>query len=314
MADLYSVGIDTSNYKTSVAVVNSNGEIIIDKRKFLSVKKGERGLRQSAALFQHVNNLPQLISEVLSQIDKSKIVAVSASSKPRPLEGSYMPVFNAGVSFARVLSDALEVPYYEFSHQEGHITAVKEYSPLRDTTEDFIAFHFSGGTSEALLINDSINIIGGSKDISYGQVIDRVGVSLGMEFPCGQELDEMTNYKENLINGNPLSKIKVNSGYVNLSGIETQCQRLIDITEKDTLVSSMFQRISESICEVIIQLSEIYSIKNFLFVGGVSSSKYIRNYVKSHLNQDLNIYFGNEDLSSDNAVGIGILGGKHYGR
>ena len=116
-----SIGIDTSNYKTSVAAVDENGNILCNVQKYLDVKKGERGLRQSTALFQHVNNLPELIDDCFNAITRDQVVCVSVSAKPRPIEGSYMPVFNAGISAGRMLSTSLGVPFYSFSHQEGHI-------------------------------------------------------------------------------------------------------------------------------------------------------------------------------------------------
>ena len=125
MSGNYYLGIDTSNYKTSVAVVDDEGNVISDCRKFLEVKKGERGIRQSEALFQHVNNLPDIIKEAVAaltadnrvnrtealntesetgsfELKKVKrdfnIKAVAVSSRPRPLKGSYMPAFLAEVN------------------------------------------------------------------------------------------------------------------------------------------------------------------------------------------------------------------------
>lgn len=157
----YSFGIDTSNYKTSVAIVDTEGNIICNFQKYLDVKKGERGLRQSAALFQHVNNLPALVQEAFDMVkEHGKIDCVCVSERPRPQAGSYMPVFNAGVSAGKMLAAALDAAYLAFSHQEGHIEAVKHDSPLKDT-EQMISFHFSGGTSEALLVDgESIEIVG----------------------------------------------------------------------------------------------------------------------------------------------------------
>lgn len=309
MNNRYSLGIDTSNYKTSAAVISAEGNIICNLQRYLDVKKGERGLRQSAALFQHVNNLPALVQEAFDMVQGlGAIDCVCASGRPRPVEGSYMPVFNAGVSAGKMLAAAVGAPYFEFSHQEGHIEAVKYDSPLRDARR-FISFHFSGGTSEALLVEgDAIQIVGGSKDLAFGQVLDRVGVALGMEFPCGQEMDNLAASssppKQNL-----LPKIKCRDGFINLSGIETSCQRLIGSSSQDIIVPMLFQRLGESIAEMALQLCDQYGITDFLFAGGVSSSCSIRNMLHKDLSH-LNICFGEPALSTDNAVGIARLGGK----
>lgn len=305
----YSLGIDTSNYKTSVAVINTEGDIICNLQKYLDVKKGERGLRQSAALFQHVNNLPALIQTAFASIKEGgKIDCVCTSARPRPVEGSYMPVFNAGVSAGKMLAAALDTAYLAFSHQEGHIEAVKHDSPLKDVKR-IVSFHFSGGTSEALLVEENkIDIVGGSKDLAFGQVLDRVGVALGTAFPCGQELDELALSCQSSTQ-NLLPKIKCADGYINLSGIETKCQRMIGECNDAVLVAMLFQRLGESIEEMILQLHKKYRINDFLFAGGVSASTYIRKMLRSDLPQ-LNICFGEPALSTDNAVGIARLGGK----
>ena len=307
-----SLGIDTSNYKTSVAAVDEEGNILYNSQNFLYVKEGERGLRQSDAFFQHVKKLPDLMEEVFSLPSiRENLACISVSTKPRPIEGSYMPVFTAGVAFARTLASSMNLPLYEFSHQEGHIEAVKYYSKFKDTNK-LVTFHFSGGTTECILVdqeNNNFEIIGGSKDLAYGQVLDRIGVSLGLSFPCGEQLDEIAlfaSYKEKR-----LSKIKVNDCFVNLSGIETQAQRLIGNVLADELISEVFDKISTSILEMTLQISEKYHINDFLFAGGVSSSGYIRNYLRNNLPKDINIAFGEPKLSQDNAVGIALLGGKN---
>ncbi len=275
------LGIDTSNYKTSAAVTDMNHNIICDLRKFLKVKQGERGLRQSDALFQHIKNLPELIENISDAVGGGADLGnaagcfdvVAYSAKPRPAEGSYMPVFLAGESFARSLAAMMGVPALPFSHQEGHIEAIKAFSELKNA-DRLMACHFSGGTSELLEVAAAaghtgydISIIGGSKDIAFGQVIDRAGVMLGMDFPAGEEMDRIasgidipgshtaasgsqavtsggqavTSGSRAESEGSPkktscgradlLTKIKVKDAWLNLSGIDTQVKRIIEKSE-----------------------------------------------------------------------------------
>jgi len=309
------LGIDTSNYKTSVAVTDPDGNVLFNHQKFLDVKRGERGLRQSEALFQHVQRLPDVIEEVLISCGlRSQIGVVAVSSRPRPVDGSYMPVFTAGTGYGKAAAAALGVPYYELSHQEGHVEAVKFYSQAKDIKR-IICFHFSGGTTEALLVDENKNefiITGGSRDLSYGQVLDRTGVAMGYAFPCGQILDEIICGQAASLKPDKslLSKIKVSDCYVNLSGIETQANRLVGNTDNNMIISALFFRIAESIAEMVIQLSAKHNINDFIFAGGVSGSTFIRQYLQKELPANIRIYFGEPDLSSDNAVGISLLGGK----
>ena len=188
------LGIDTSCYTTSVAV--KCGEQMLHIKKMLDVKEGECGLRQSDALFQHIKNLPALFDDLKTNINLKEFdhITVAVSAKPRTVEGSYMPVFLAGQSFARTVADVLGAKYIETSHQDGHIMAAiyscKNYSIC---DEAFLTYHLSGGTTELLLVRKNGNsfeceIVGGTRDLPAGQFIDRIGVKLGMQFPCGNIL------------------------------------------------------------------------------------------------------------------------------
>ena len=223
------LGIDTSNYTTSLAITDINGKIVTDRRKLLTVKQGERGLRQSHALFQHMENLPEMLLSLFGDIDKNCIGAVAASSRPRPVEGSYMPVFKAGVNYGKVMAAGLGVPFFEFSHQEGHLEAVRRHSSLSEEPE-YLAYHLSGGTCELLHVkNGVVGILGGSKDLSFGQVIDRVGVAMGLEFPAGKKMDLIAvDFRDKhgsagktiAKTGVLLKKIPIDGFEINLSGIE----------------------------------------------------------------------------------------------
>ena len=226
-----------------------------------------------------------------------------------------MPVFTAGVGAARAIAAALDVPMYELSHQEGHIEAVKHYSAMSQVKK-LICFHFSGGTTEALLYDEDGNIleiIGGSLDLAYGQVLDRVGVAMGYDFPCGSEIDRLAlNADEDATDKSLLKKIRLKEGFVNLSGIETQCQRIISSGgySREIISASLMDALSCSVLDMTLYLSDKYNIDNFLYAGGVSCSNFLRKYLGRNLPSGINTAFGSPELSSDNAVGISLLGGK----
>ncbi len=289
------IGIDTSNYTTSVALI-SGKEILADERRLLRVKDGERGLRQSEALFQHVQMLPVLIESAMKDF-LGRITAVSVASRPRPVEGSYMPVFTVGQSVGRSLAATLSVPYYEYSHQEGHIAAIRP-----EGWEDFQCLHMSGGTSELLAVKgNQIEIIGGTKDISLGQLLDRVGVAMGLSFPAGKAMDDMALAHEPT---KMLKPIAVDGNWINLSGMESQCQRELQKgQDAGPLAAEIFHHMAKAIVEIC-------GGERTLLVGGVSSSRTLRRLLKDRTN--ITIPEGN--LASDNAVGIALLGGDKYGR
>ncbi len=316
MSKKYFLGIDTSNYKTSIAVVDDSNDIICDLRMFLEVKQGEKGLRQSDALFQHVKNLPILMDKMRT-IFSEEITAVAYSSKPRPVEGSYMPVFLAGEGMARSIASALDVPAYGFSHQEGHVESIKTYSNF-DSHENVLSCHFSGGTTEVLKAETcdkgyNIEIIGGTDDISLGQVIDRAGVAMGYPFPAGEYLDEIAMKTPEA--SDRLTAIKVKDSRFNLSGIDTQIKRLIEAGQADDmLVKEIFDKLGDAVIKVICRSCEKTGINNVLMAGGVLSSRYLKNKLEDKLlKSGIETAFGNNGLSQDNAVGIALLGGKQYG-
>ena len=333
MADQYVLGLDTSNYKTSAAIVCGD-RILVDLRRFLTVKEGQRGLRQSEALFQHVQNLPELMCQLRKYFDGT-IDAVAYSTRPRAVEGSYMPCFTAGQSCARSIGSAMDVPVVGFSHQEGHVEAVLSAFAERPEGE-FAACHFSGGTCELLKITQKeheaagctsfedfcgerafyeIEITGGTKDISYGQVLDRAGVAMGLPFPCGQALDDMALSADH--STNMLTGIKVTDAMVNLSGFDTQIRnKLSGLQASDDdfspLIREVFEKISESMIRMIAQSAEKTETDRIYMSGGVSSSRFIREYIADRLHKKgLRAFFAGGDMSSDNAVGTALLG-KRY--
>lgn len=316
------LGIDTSNYTTSVALTDSHQNVIKDERILLSVKQGERGLRQSNALFQHQENLPKLLHRLLPEY-RERIGAVSVSSRPRPVEGSYMPVFLAGCQTGKILADAFGVPYFEFSHQEGHLKAASFTTDL-DWDKPFLAWHLSGGTCELLMVDSTgIDIIGGSLDISFGQLLDRFGVAMDLQFPCGKALDMMAlaardHWKEERGQlKDPLFKPIARKGLeFNLSGLETQILRLYESEEiaPELLVYALFEEICRCLYKVTSKAVEQTGVDQVLFTGGVSASRYVRDrwneLQKKNYKLKFQTVFGDPVHSSDNAVGTSILGGE----
>ena len=228
------LGIDTSNYTTSVALFSDDGSYI-SKRRLLPVKPGERGLRQSDAVFHHTKAYGELLGELFSEAPGEKITAVGASLTPTTEKGSYMPCFLVGESFAKGLSFANNIPFYGFSHQQGHIAAALLSANKTELLDErFIAFHVSGGTTDAVLgekKGDSlINVtpLSSSNDLKAGQAVDRIGVKMGLSFPCGKELEALALKSSEKYN----PKVSVHGFNCSLSGLENQCRKMLDQGEK----------------------------------------------------------------------------------
>lgn len=299
------LGIDTSNYTTSVALINEDGSYI-GERRLLPVKKGERGLRQSDAVFHHTRAYPELLKALLSRA-KEHVTAVSVSISPTTAEGSYMPCFLVGESFAKALSYVSGVPLYSFSHQQGHIAAACLSAGVPELLNSrFIAFHVSGGTTEALLCEacgDDLKIteLARSNDLKAGQAVDRIGVKMGLSFPAGKEFEALAldSHKEFK------NKIKLYDGSCSLSGLENKCLKLISSGEsKEDTAKFLLTYIADTLLAMTGELLLKYPDCPVIFAGGVMSNSIIREIIKSRFD----VYFASAELSSDNAVGTAFLG------
>jgi len=310
----YCLGVDTSNYTTSLCLV-CNGEVVSSVRRLLPVKEGEKGLRQSDAVFLHTKALPELSEELFSGVDISnaELCAVGVSDRPRDAQGSYMPCFLAGISYASAVAHSHNIPMYTFSHQAGHISAAvyssgKEASFFEESP--FISFHVSGGTTEALYTEfsgDTYNckIVGGTNDASCGQIIDRAGVMMNLSFPCGKELDKISGDSTKKL---PLT-VSFKDGYFSMSGLENKVQRFLgDGEEKADIAMFIFRSIASSLKKTSEHLRQVYGTKPILYAGGVMSNSVIRR----ELSALSDVYFASAELSSDNACGTALLAYKKY--
>ena len=306
------IGFDTSNYTTSVAAFD--GRTVVQKKKLLEVKQGERGLRQSEAVFQHTVNLPELIEALSLEFgDDLTFDGVGVSFRPRNIKGSYMPCFLVGEAAAKACAlGRCEV--YKTSHQVGHIlAALFSCEQLSMISKPFIAFHLSGGTTEALLVepdNDEIikaSIIAQSLDLKAGQAVDRAGVMLGLKFPCGAELDRLSRLSEKEFKIKPVMK----GLDCSLSGIENKAQKMFNDNESQCDIAAfVLKSVCASIDKMLESIIEKYGKLPIVFSGGVSSNSMLREIIT----EKYNAFFAAPEFSCDNAAGTAIYAYLKHGK
>lgn len=308
---MYTLGIDTSNYATSLAVFDTAAEeVVCDLKRFLPVKPGELGLRQSDAVFHHTAALPALLQELNDKFPIHRIGAVGVSQKPRPVEGSYMPCFLTGVSMAQGIALAKNIPLVHTTHQQGHIAAAlfaaagKELFPQR-----VLVFHISGGTTE-LLLCENTNVlckVGGSTDLYAGQAVDRIGVKLGFAFPAGAELSRLAAQCPDEIR----AKVSVKGADCSFSGLENQCCALLEQGKEPAYVAKYcLCAVGQTVLRMIRAAKKEYPDVPVVCAGGVMSSDIIRAHVQKAAPET---YFVPGKYSSDNAIGVSILAAKEVG-
>lgn len=296
------IGFDTSNYTTSVAVFD--GENMLQEKQLLSVGEGQRGLRQSDAVFQHTVNMPELLNKLECNIES--VEAIGVSTRPRNADGSYMPCFLVGKSTAVCVSRFTGAKLFETSHQVGHIlAALYSVGRLNLVQERFIAFHVSGGTTEALLVEpdrDKIikaSVIAQSRDLKAGQAVDRAGVMLGLKFPCGKELDKLSQKSGREFKIKP-SMLGLDCS---LSGVENKAVKMFENGESAYDISKfVLGSISAAIEEMTSGILNKYGALPLVYAGGVMSN----TLIKYNITKKFNAYFADSAYSCDNACGTAI--------
>ena len=228
-----------------------------------------------------------------------------------------MPVFTVGYNFGKFMANSLNCKFYETTHQENHIEASLLNSKINNR-DRFLSVHMSGGTTEILLLNRNknsieynIEIVGGTKDISFGQLIDRIGVKLGYRFPAGKYIDKNAiSCERKILNG---LKTSVKDGYMNLSGLENQINKIIDSEDCKYISKLLLDAVVRNMYKSLIYISKLYNINEVVFCGGVAASEYVRTNLSTKLRREkIYSYFTNSEYSTDNACGCAIIGVDKY--
>ena len=307
------IGFDTSNYRTSAAAVTLDGEILADFRELLPVSEGERGLRQSEAVFAHIRQLRKSETVIRSGLNGYRIAAVAASVKPRDGEDSYMPVFQVGHTAGCMLAAAVNVPFFETTHQRGHLAAAKHGTAL-ENAEQFLALHLSGGTTDLLAADGKqVTRLGGSADLHAGQLVDRAGVAMGLPFPSGEALETLA------VRGKSEGRLgcSMESGDLicHLSGAETKVMRWIGKAElpEEDIAREIYDLLARTIARMLKAGARNTGLDRALVTGGVASSPLLRQLLEERRRKMPGCpetVFGRPERSGDNAVGVALLGAE----
>ena len=301
------IGFDTSNYTTSIAWFD--GVDGVNESRLLSVKPGELGLRQSDAVFAHTKSLPELSGRLFSHVSDTQIQAVGVSTRPRAVEGSYMPCFLVGYSHAKLLADMNKVPLVEVSHQQGHVAASLWSAKRLDLMDQpHLAWHLSGGTTELLLVEpDGYNVrctkIGGTTDISAGQLIDRTGQLLGLPFPSGKHLDALSKEAQ----GREVFRVKCPGMEFSLSGVQNKVQQFHQGNSAETAGYAL-RCVAQAVFQATQNARKAYPGLPVVFSGGVASNSMLREVIAP-----LDPIFAQPQFSTDNAMGVAVLAHRALG-
>ncbi len=309
------LGLDTSAYTTALALVDRDEKLVVDQRLSLPVKEGNLGLRQSEAVFSHILNLPRLWQEEIKVFEGGVLTAVAASTRPRPADDSYMPVFKVSEAFGLFLSQTAGLRFLHSSHQEGHVMAGLWSAGLAQGR--YLVMHLSGGTTELISSEEispgllKLDLLGGSADLNAGQFIDRLGLAMGLKFPAGQQMEILARESSN----NQIKlPIAVKGAAISFSGPASQAERLLNQNcPKEDLARAIENCIADSMSIAVSGLSlKKADYQGLLAVGGVVSNVYIRERLKNNLN-DWNLSYARPEFARDNAVGLAVQAARRFG-
>jgi N6-L-threonylcarbamoyladenine synthase len=295
-----------------------DGRILCSERTLLPVENGKRGLRQSEAVFAHVRQLPKAMEKLEARGKDRRICAVAVSAGPRDGRESYMPVFLVGLGFARAMASAFSIPCYTFSHQQGHIAAGQIGNAAMGGI--FVALHLSGGTTEMMLCNQgALHPLGGTLDLYAGQLVDRVGVALGLPFPAGPALEKLAaGCKETSEALLPASLVD-DDLHCHLSGAETKCLKWIESGElsPERIALEVFDFLARVVVRLLAAGCRKGQVQQALVVGGVAASSLLRRLMaermaKRAMGNEIQVVFGSPEYSADNAAGIAWLGARRH--
>lgn len=308
------LGLDTSAYTTSLALVDQDEQLIYDRRAPLAVKQGSLGLRQSDAVFAHLSNLPGLWHDRKGAFEGAAPAAVAAAVKPRPVEDSYMPVFKVSEAFGLFLARTMGLFYLPSTHQEGHIQAGLWSAGL--PAGQYLILHLSGGTTEIVSSREDkpgqfeLTLLGGSADLNAGQFIDRLGLAMGFGFPAGPELEKLAGGASGESAALPVA---VKGSEISFSGPASQAERLLlQGCPGDELARAVEICIADSLAAAIENLSVTPGqYRGLVTVGGVTANSYIRERLKEKL-PAWTIFSAGAEYASDNAVGLAVQAARAY--
>ena len=305
---MITLGIDTSNYASSLAVIDyTNKEILLNEKHFLPVKQGECGLRQQDAVFSHIKNLIEILELVHNKFDLSRVQAVGVSVKPTNDEDSYMPCFLVGKLIAQAIKAAKDIPVVATTHQDGHLnSALFSLAEEKFYNDKIIVFHVSGGTTDMMIVEGGkiLQTIGSSNDLFAGQAVDRLGVKLGFQFPAGVYVSQFAAECDEIFK----PKVSVNGLNCNLSGLQNQCEKLLEQGKENAYVCKYcLSFIAQTLIKMAKNARDIHGELPIVFVGGVMSSQIIKDIIEKTMKD---VHFVQPVFSSDNAIGTAAIAAR----
>jgi len=315
------LGIESSCDDTSAAVL-IDGKIASNVIANQDIHKDYGGVVPELASRAHQQNILPVVSQALklANIEKEQLSAIAFTRGPGLL-GSLL----VGVSFAKSMAMALNIPIIEVNHMEAHVLAnfIDNNYNKEKPTFPFLCLTVSGGHSQIVLTKDylSMQVIGETKDDAAGEAFDKSAKIMGLPYPGGPIIDNLAK------NGDPKAfsfpHPKVDGYNYSFSGLKTAFLYFIKNKQKEspTFIENNKEDICASIQSTIVDVllhklekaSDDLGIKEIAIAGGVAANSHLREKL-SLLEAKLkwNIYIPDFQYCTDNAGMIVMAGYYKY--
>lgn len=312
---IINLAIETSCDETSVAIIEDGRKILANIISTqIPTHKIFGGVVPEIASRMHLDMINPIIKEAMDESGLSfkDLDFISVTNRPG-LIGSLI----VGVSAAKALALALDIPLVDVNHMYGHIAA--NYLAHQDLEPPFVALIVSGGHTfllEVLDYNDFV-VKGKTIDDAAGESFDKVARTLGLPYPGGPEIEKMAR-KGRVTIEFPKALMEKGNYNFSFSGVKTSVLNYVNSMKmkgEDLNVPDIAASFQESIVDVLeaktFDLIEDLAYDKLVMAGGVVSNSYLKERMEKRANEEgVRLYYPSPILCTDNGAMIGSAG--HY--
>ncbi len=279
--DCLILGIETSCDETAAAVVK-NGRQILSNVIYSQIATHTLygGVVPEIASRKHIEKIDQVVAEALKQAGTklSDLSAVGVTYGP----GLVGPLL-VGVSFAKALSFASELPLVGVHHIEGHIAA--NYIENQDLEPPFLCLIVSGGHTHLVRVEGygRYEIIGRTMDDAAGEAYDKVARAIGLGYPGGPKIDEAAKSGDPEAISFPRAKVAENEYDFSFSGLKSavlnylnSCEMKNESVCQADVAASFQAAVVDVLTEHSVRAIRETDSRTFAIAGGVASNSALR--------------------------------------
>ncbi len=316
--DVLILAIESSCDETAAAVVKNGRDVlsnVISSQIDLHTLYG--GVVPEIASRKHIEKINQVIAQAL---DDAKIALTDVDAIAVTYGPGLVGALLVGVSAAKAISFATDIPLVAVHHIEGHISA--NYIENLDLEPPFVCLVVSGGHSHLVVVKDygEYEIIGRTRDDAAGEAFDKVARAIGLGYPGGPKIDKVS--KEGNADAIHFPRAKVNESEYDFSfsGLKSAvlnylngCQMKGEEYNQADVAASFQKAVVDVLVEHSLHAVETYGLKKFAIAGGVASNSSLRKAFEDECKKrNIEFYHPSPIYCTDNAAMIGVAGYYEY--